>query len=88
MVGCFERAITPEGAGRLKNVLPRWPRVSNVHHRDVAGGLALSVLAVMHKESMDSRSRESLAIKQDSFILLHQQPCAIQDSGIRPRNSD
>ena len=28
------------------------------------------------------------SIRQDLFVLLHQQPYAVQDSGIRPRNSD
>ena len=34
------------------------------------------------------QSRKSLAIRQELFILLHQQPSAVQDSGIQPRNSD
>ena len=40
-------------------------RTPIIHHGGAAGGLALSVLSVMHK---DSRSRKSLAIRQDLFI--------------------
>ena len=59
----------------------------DLHRGGAAGGLALSVLTVMHKESR-LKSRKSLAIRQELLILLYQQPCAVQESGIRPRNSD
>ena len=61
-----------------------------LHHAGAAVGLALSVLSVMHKsvKSQVTRSRKSLAIRQDLFILSHQQPGAVKDSGRAPRNSD
>ena len=60
---------------------PRAP-VSWINHGGAAGGIALSVLAVMPKEPKKSYYQARLVHPFAS------QPCAVQDSGIRPRNSD